>query len=61
MSFIRLCKPSVVFGYSAEEATKPGTDPGRPAGATCGFRDADLAQEKRNKTAQARRIRTVPR
>jgi hypothetical protein len=59
VSFIRLSKPSVVFGYSAEEATKPGVDP--PAGATCGLREADLVQEKRNRTAQARISRTVPR
>jgi len=51
----------VVFGYSADEAAKPEVDGGTAVGATCEFRDADLVQEAKHKTVQARKSRTNPR
>ena len=51
----------MVFGYSAEEAAKPEVDGGIVVGATCEFGDADLVQEAKHKTAQARKSRTNPR
>jgi hypothetical protein len=56
---MRFCKPSLVFGYSAEEAAKPEVDGSTGVGATCEFRDADLVQETNHKTAQARKSRPV--
>jgi hypothetical protein len=61
MSFIKCCRPSVVFEYSADEDSKPEVDGGTVVGAGCAFRDTDLVQEAKHKTAQARKSRANPR
>ena len=52
-----------LFGYSAEGAPEPGVAPvlGTLAGAVCELREAELAQGRRDRTAQERRSRSVPR